>query len=94
MSSKLANVPHSFEELLFETFHNYYETSFNIVTEIFAEDLDFDRCMVGLLKHSSCVGEHMHASLNQRLTPRNERLLAVVSLSFGVGETNCSQGKC
>ena len=75
MSSKLANVPHSFEELLFEMFHNYYETSFNIVTQIFAEDLDFDRCKVGSLKHSSCVGERMHASLNQQLTPRNERLL-------------------
>ena len=52
--------------------------------------------------------ERMRASSNQlyqlkinlfvlgagrRLTQRNERLLAVTRLSFGVGETNCSQGK-
>ena len=29
----------------------------------------------------------------RRSIQRNERLLAVVSLSFGVGETNCLQGK-
>ena len=78
-------------------FHNFYETSFNIVTEIFVVDLAFDRCTVGSLKRSSYVGEGIRASLNQlyqfkvnlivlgagqRLTQRNERLLAVVSLSF------------
>ena len=30
----------------------------------------------------------------RRLSQRDERLLAVVSLLFGVGETNRSQGKC
>ena len=29
----------------------------------------------------------------RQLRHRNERLLGVVSLSFGVGESNCSQGK-
>ena len=28
----------------------------------------------------------------RRLLQKNKRLLVVVSLSFGVGETNCSQG--
>ena len=89
-----------------------YETSFDIVTQIFAVDLDFVRCTVGSLKRSSCVGENMRATVNQllnwfyqfkvnlfvhgagrRLIQRDERLLALVSLSFGIGETNCSQGK-
>ena len=89
-----------------------HETSFYIVTETFAVDLAFDRCMAGSLKRSSCAVEHMRASLNRflnlfdqfianlfvpgagrLLTHRDERLLAVVSLSLGVGETSCSQGR-
>ena len=42
-------------------------TSFYILTQTFAVDLDFDRLMVGLLKRSICAVEHMHASLNQLL---------------------------
>ena len=42
-----------------------YETSFHIVTQIFAVDLDFDRCSVGSDKQSSCFGGHVRASLNQ-----------------------------
>ena len=41
-----------------------HETSFYIVTQTFAMDLDFDRCMVSSLKHSSCAVEHMRVSLN------------------------------
>ena len=81
------------------------------VIQIFTVDLDFDRCMVSSLKHSSCAVEHMRVSLNLllnqfdqfkvnlfvpgagwRLTQRDKRLLTVVSLLFGVGGTNCSQG--
>ena len=43
-----------------------HETSFYIVTQTFA--VDFDRCMVGSLKRSSCAVEHMRASLNRLLT--------------------------
>ena len=48
-----------------------YETSFNIVAQTFAVDLDFDCCTVGSVKHSSCVGEYMRASLNRLLNSPN-----------------------
>ena len=44
-----------------------HETSFYIITQTFAVDLDFDRCTVGSLKCSSCAVEHMRASLNRLL---------------------------
>ena len=42
----------------------------------------FDQFKVNLFVHGA----------GRRLLQRDERLLAVVSLSFGVGETNCLQG--
>ena len=41
-----------------------HKTSFYIVTQTFAADLDFDCCTVGSLTWSSCAVEHMHVSLN------------------------------
>ena len=45
-------------------------------------EIEFDQFKVNLFVHGA----------GWRLLERDERLLAVVSLSFGVGETNCSQG--
>ena len=78
-----------------------HETSFYIVIQTFAVDLDFDRCTVGSLKRSSCTVEPRFDQFKvnlfvpgagRRLTQRDERLLVVVSIAFGVGETSCSQG--
>ena len=41
-----------------------HKTSFYILTQPFAVDLDFVRCTVGSLTWSSCAVEHIHASLN------------------------------
>ena len=46
------------------TLADYAKWYYTFVTQIFVVDLDFDRYKVGLLKHSSCVGEPMRVSLN------------------------------
>ena len=50
---------------MYSTVSKNCETSFNIVIQTITVDVYFGRWTV--IKRSSCVGEHMRASLNQLL---------------------------
>ena len=59
MPPKLKTDEHTKHQIpaMYSTVSKNYEKSFNIITQIFAVDLDFDRYMAGSPKRSSCVVE-------------------------------------
>ena len=63
MPPKLKTDEHTKHQIpaMYSTVSKNYEKSFNIITQIFAVDLDFDHYMVGSLKRSSFVVERMHS---------------------------------